>query len=110
MTGYHLCISNFYRRITIHAPTDKWQHLPREGSKSSYWVGPFGTEADAAGIAGDLAHQYDYERCFCKPCFPEKFPSPPTRGDQKRGHRKRMEHKKERTRWLPTDALKPRRG
>ena len=64
MTGYHFCVSNFYR-VTVHAPTDGWEHLPRKGSRSSYWPGPYKTESDAASIAEDLAHQNNYERCFC---------------------------------------------
>ena len=98
MNGYHLCVSDFFRRITIHAPTDGWEHLPREqNASSSYWLGPYRSEADAAGIAGDLAYRHDYERLFCKPCFPERFPPPPTRGDHVRGIKGRRKHARERS-------------
>ena len=98
MTGYHLCVSHLYRKVTIHAPTDNWEHLPRENAgRSSYWVGPLKSEADAAGIAGDLARRHDYDRQFCKPCFPDKFPPPPTRGNHIRGIVGRRKHARERS-------------
>ena len=99
--GYHLCVRNINRRVTIHAPTDKWEHLPRgncggRGRVSSYWMGPYKSEADAAGVAGDLAYSHDYELRYCKPCFPDKFPLPPTRGDHIRGIEGRRKHARER--------------
>ena len=98
MTGYHLCVHTFHGRVTIHAPSDNWEHLPREqGLGSSYWIGPFKNEADAAGVAGDLAERHDYEKWFCKVCFPERYPPPPTRGDHVRGVAGRRKHARERS-------------
>ena len=109
--NYHLCVHTYHRRVTIHAPTEAWEHLPREqNADTSYWVGPFRSEADAAGVAGDLAETNDYEKWFCKVCFPEKYPPPPTRGDAPAGPKRRRNRRLSYTPRQADNQRKSRRG
>ena len=68
MPGYHLCVNNSWKRVTIHAPTDREQHLPRK-SNNGYWLGPFDTEDEAQDEAQEVAEQHDYEVHRCRKCF-----------------------------------------
>ena len=67
--GYHLCVNKLWKRVTIHAPTDREQHLPRRSRNNGYWLGPFDTENGAQDEAQEAAEQHDYEVHRCRKCF-----------------------------------------
>lgn len=65
---YHLCVSKARKCVTIHAPTDWPQHVPRK-SRTSYWLGPFATLDEAQDEAQEAAERHDYEVHRCRKCF-----------------------------------------
>lgn len=67
--GYHLCVRHYPRRVTIHAPTDREQHLPRRSRNNGYWLGPLSTEDEAQDAAQEVAERHDYEVHRCRKCF-----------------------------------------
>ncbi len=69
MRGYHLCVNNSWKRVTIHAPTDRPQHLPRESKINGYWLGPFATEDEAQDEVQEVAERHDYEVHRCRKCL-----------------------------------------
>ncbi len=75
MAGYNLCVNQLHRLATIHAPSDSWQHLPRdrrngENSKRGFfWDGPYNTEDEAQDAAQELAEAGSYAVHRCKRCF-----------------------------------------
>ena len=70
--GYHLRVNPTWKLVTIHKPTDSWQHLPREtpvSARGFFWVGPLPDLADAQQLAEDLALDRDYNVHRCSTCF-----------------------------------------
>ncbi len=97
MEGYHIRFDEVQRIATIHKPTDNWEHNPRsETSDYGFWIGPLSNEKDTEIAARGVAKFLGYSVRFCKPCFPDRFPPPPTRGDHVRGPAERRKHRRER--------------
>ncbi len=92
--GYHIRVRHTpSTAITVHAPTENWQHRPRTNPpKDGYWIGPFARPERAEQIALDLADELSYELQLCKICFSDRMPAPPTRGDVPAGIHRRGRH------------------
>ena len=58
-----------WKHVTIHAPTDRHQHLPRPESRTCYWLGPYATETEAQDEAQEEAEWRDYDVQRCRKCF-----------------------------------------
>ena len=67
--GYHLCINRMWKRVTIHAHTDRPQHLPKKSRNNGYWLGPYATLDEAQDAAQEVTEQHDYEAHRCRKCF-----------------------------------------
>ena len=69
--GFHLCVDPAWKLVTIHKPTDSWQHMPRETppNDSGFWVGPIADLQEAQDAAQELAESRDYDVHRCKRCF-----------------------------------------
>ena len=82
--GYHLRVVHYWDEVTIHAPTENWEHLPRadESLDENFWVGPLSSEQDAEAAAQGLARGLDYSVHFCKTCFPERWEGLRLRGER----------------------------
>ena len=68
MSGYHVNISHAIKLVTIHAPTDRWQHLPRE-TGAGFWVGPLESIGAAQDAAQEVGERHDYPVHRCRTCF-----------------------------------------
>ena len=100
MTGYHLCVNRKWKVVTIHAPTDRWQHLPRAESKTCYWLGPYATEDEAQDAAQEEAEWNDYDvQRRCRKCFhtPQAL----------RWAQKRARERDARSDWMPEIGQQP---
>lgn len=82
-TGYHIRVRRIPTGlITIHAPTTNWQHRPREcAPRLGFWVGPVSNLQDVEQAAQRLAERLGYVMEYCKLCFKDRHPPPPTEGD-----------------------------
>ena len=89
--------------MTIHAPTDRWQHLPHTVSpKHGYWLGPFATEDEAQDEAQEVAEEHDYDVLRCRQCF--RGTKAPTESQ------KRARERRARSDWMPGIGAQPSRG
>ena len=97
--GYHVrVLVNYTPLITIHAPTENWQHRPRDQApKDSFWVGPALTEEGIVRVAKRLAEEYGYPIRYCQLCFRDRIPLPPTSGDQPAGDTRAQKRRREYT-------------
>ena len=88
-TGYHIRVRHIpWSVIVIHAPTENWQHRPREiQPKDGFWVGPFLSLERAEQVAKKLAEQHGSPVEMCRTCFRYEHPPPPTDRDHVRGKR-----------------------
>ena len=68
--GYHLCVNRMWKHVTIHAPTNRHQHLPRPESRTCYWLGPYATETEAQDEAQEEAEWNDYDVHRCPEVLP----------------------------------------
>ena len=69
--GHYINVNHATRLVTIHVPTDRWQHRPREGTpaKCGFWVGPLESVRDAQDAAQEIGEQLDYPVHRCRTCF-----------------------------------------
>ena len=70
MSGYHVNTNHAIKLVTIHAPTNQWQHLPRETAPSAgFWIGPLESVEDAQDAAQEVGERHDYAVHRCRTCF-----------------------------------------